>query len=157
MKKENIKPLPFNCYDYMDCQKYLETKYNFKERDLLGHWDLLKKLRDSAKKKVSEKYGDSWYSKRPLDYTEEEKKAYEEYNELTNKDALSVLPPDIDFWTDFCMDVKNVSKYGHMIFDESVDYDNIDNAEILKVFGYWMDEFGEGEKGKRMIHFYVDW
>lgn len=152
-----MKPAKHTYYDYKEVISYLEEKFNFKERDYYSYWDKMREIEQQALSEVLEKFGNtSFWTISPPKYTEEEKAQDDLFTSLKEK-AEKNLPEILDFWYDYILEENDIVNGSSFTLYE--DYSNIEHYcyEYQNIFMWLMEEFGEGEAGKRKIDFVVSW
>lgn len=139
-------------YDYSDCCDYLEKKYGYEESGTKA-WH--KGFQDSLKAAME------FYNADPKDFEEDLSKLPEGEDRkrklairnkvYTYKDTLQ--PKLKDFWQWVC-DACDPQNGGKVTFYEEYPPDE-DWQE--KIFMYYIEEFGEGEVGKRTLTMETSW
>lgn len=88
----------------------------------------------------------------------EEKYGYDTRNFAGKRWDIEDDTPYLDFWHHLCNGVEIHNGCYFYMDDEALDEEYGAKEEWLKtIYGHFLDEFGEGEKGSRQIEFYVWW
>lgn len=154
------KPKPRTRHDYQECMAYIEKKHGFNDRDYYGYWKKREEHRQLAKQAVQDKFGNiSWWTVSPPLYNEEQKAQNIFFEaEIKRLEETEPLPKDLDFWGDILVEGHNISNGSTFTLSDDEDFgDYSDVPEYNDIINWLMDEFAEGEKGKREIDFEVHW
>lgn len=153
------KPNKNNFWDYSEIMQYLEKKYNFTENDYYSYNAKLKILTDKALAQTKDKFQSiSFWTKSPNAHTAEEKQQEQFYTACLNTlKQENPLPKELDFWNDYML-----KRFEDQIFNGCIiTLEESDRpkkiTEFINIFDRLMNEFGEGEIGKRKIVINIWW
>lgn len=129
--------------DYHECRDYLQEKYKYDERDYGGQEKFEKKVLAG----INKKYGDSWYTTAPKDFTKKQKEAHDLYRRMMKNE-----PEYLDFWH-WVVDNYEVHNGSFISFSkEALGCEMKDwQKEIYK---HYLDEFAD-ENGE--LEMWVEW